>query len=267
MRDEKNGLIFHVAVHGRIVHDLPMQIIPAECRETTLECVAAFSEPDFIFEEKHDGIRAVCHVEQGGNRVTGLRFNDDGTLAEISKPQAAQLRASRFEDLADSMFDGELMADGRYLVFDCVALRGEDLRGFDLQTRKNVLLRAAAGFPDGVSVVRWYETFEDVGEFEEGVVVKDLHARYGYGWWKAKRVHTDDVLVESVNRDNGVATVRGAGCVSGVPEHVVPGDCIEVEFFKRFASGKLRNGRFVRLRDDKITHQARSRSDSIPTGR
>ena len=218
--------------------------IPAECLTTSLELASRLREDDFIFEEKFDGIRAICEVRAGGNIVTGR------TGSDITKPQSNFLRSARFlPQLFGVVFDGELMPDGRYIIFDVLHLGNVN------QATRKAWLFTVGSLPSGITVIRSHTTFAGVGDFVEGVVVKDLRAKYGHGWWKAKRVETDDLEVVSVDHETGTAVV-GVGKVSGVPASVRVGDCIEVEFFKRFDSGKLRNGRFVRLRDDKQAHSS-----------
>jgi ATP-dependent DNA ligase len=226
--------------------------VPSGSISTTLERVRAFSEPGFIFEEKHDGIRAIAQVGGESNVVTGCRFEATGKSAEIVKKHAAYLRAIRFPFTA--VLDGELMPDRRYLVFDCLSIAGEDLQRKPLEHRKSVLQSLAPQFPEFVELVAWSERVPD--SFVEGVMVKDLRAKYGYGVWKAKRVETADVFVLSVDRDSESAVIFSGGKVSGVPDSIQVGDCIEVQFLCRFKSGKLRNGRFLRLRDDKHERRA-----------
>jgi len=228
--------------------------IPADCQPTTLELAREFREPGFIFEEKMDGIRAICEVGEESNRVTGRRLGADGKPAEITKTHAAYLRSVRFAPhYAGCVFDGELMPDGSYAIFDCLQWKGEDLRNSPLLVRKFRLLDSVfVPLPEFVSRVQCFHSWKrmEYQGFGEGVVIKDMRSKYGFGWWKAKRVETEDVFALSIDRANGVADV-GCGKVSGVPQSVNVGDCIEVEFFKRFESGKLRNGKFLRLRDDK----------------
>jgi ATP-dependent DNA ligase len=234
-----------------------MEYAPAGCAPTTLERASAFNEPGFIFEEKLDGIRVIVTACAGPNRVTG--FN-----GEITKQHAAYLRVAQFPDhCLGCVFDGELMPSGEYYIFDMLAGDGVDLRTRPLSERKGRLSAVCYGLPEFVYLHRWHTSFAGVGEFGEGVVVKDLRAPYGRGWWKAKRIETDDVAVVSVDVEKQSAEVLGGGRVSGVPGFVQPGDVIEVEFFKRFESGKLRNGRFVRLRDDKHVRNDDSRYERV----
>ena len=161
------------------------------------------------------------------------------------------------------MLDGELMPDGTYIVFDVLAMDGMDLRKYPLSARKAIL--SNLHFPEFVSTIKSFNSFRDLESngFTEGVVVKDLHSKYGRGWWKAKRVETDDVMVVSVNHENNTAEVSCGGRVSGVPSNISTGDIIEVEFSKRFESGKLRNGRYLRLRDDKSATNVHSRFERV----
>lgn len=218
--------------------------MPAECRTTTLELAAELQEPDLIFEEKHDGRRVICEVRACVNLLSGR----NGDAVDI--PHAAYLRGVRFGSaLAGCVFDGELMPDGSYIIFDVLRFGGHDLRGERLAVRREFLCGA---LPELVRWIRQHDSFAAVGVFGEGVVVKDLRSKYGHGWFKAKRVETDDLFVVSIDHETGVADV-GCGRVSGVPDSVRVGDCIEVQFFERFRSGKLRSGRFVKLRDDKTS--------------
>lgn len=231
-----------------------MDYLPAQCQVTSLSAAAGFTEPGFIFEEKKDGIRAIVQCFKAGNIVTGNRLNSDGSPAEIIKPIAAYLRSAVFDGHEGSVFDGELMPDGGYFVFDVLSWRGVDVRGRSLACRRGLLFGAA--FPEFVERLPCYRSFGQV-RFDEGVVIKDLQSKYGRGWWKAKRVNTDDVVVSSVDYETGSASVLPVGKVSGVPGSVSAGDIIEVEFFKRFDSGCLRNGRFLRIRDDKNVYRAK----------
>lgn len=237
-----------------------MDYVPSGCISAPLEKALAFRDPEFIFEEKHDGIRAIAQVGGESNIVTGCRFEQSGKPSEIVKPHAAYLRSVRFP--FTGVLDGELMPDGRYLVFDLLGFEGKDLRRAPLRERKQIL--SALSFPEFVELVKWSDCPPE--SFVEGVVAKDLRAKYGVGVWKAKRVETDDVTVLHVNFENGSAVVSCGGKVSGVPEYIQSGDCIEVQFFSRFASGKLRNGRFLRLRDDKHERACPSRFHRIPEG-
>jgi ATP-dependent DNA ligase len=123
-----------------------------------------------------------------------------------------------------------------------------------LTTRKRALSSLSEFFPETIEIVRMV-SLSELDSVIEGVVLKRPSARYGFGWIKAKRKETHDLIVSRM-LPNGVAEASTGGKVVGVPDWVKPGDLIEVEAFKKFASGKLRNGRFVRVRTDKTTESS-----------
>ena len=115
-------------------------------------CRTPFSDPEWIFERKLDGIR--CVAIRDGDRVRMLSRNDldlGGRFAEVRDALAAQSR-TRFA------VDGEVVAFDRgrtsfarladrarrpvavfYYVFDLVWLDGADLRALPLRSRKRLL--------------------------------------------------------------------------------------------------------------------------------
>jgi len=222
---------------------------PAECQPIDLERAMNFRDANFIVEEKMDGIRAVVTFIGKAPIVTGRRWYRPGVLAQIEGCDSI-VNATIHDMLGGCILDGELMKDGTYHVFDLLAHDWRDIRSTRLADRKKWLGSLSEFMPENFRVVRSFSSVESLGGFEEGIVWKDTSAKYGYGWYKAKRVVTVDVSVSRI-LEQGVAEVEGRGKVVGVPETVKAGDIIEVEAFKVFDSGKLRNGRFVRTRDDK----------------
>jgi bifunctional non-homologous end joining protein LigD len=114
-----------------------------------------FSDPDWIFERKLDGIRCIATRDRSGVSLmsrTARRMNDQfPEIAEALEPEPA----------ADFVLDGELVAfrDGVtsfellqqrhrrrvpvfYYVFDIPRLNGEDLRPVPLRERKARLRKA-----------------------------------------------------------------------------------------------------------------------------
>jgi ATP-dependent DNA ligase len=90
----------------------------------------------------------------------------------------------------------------------------------------------------------------------EGVVAKPFSAPFGMDWFKVKRVETFDVTVTAKLRgaiaiayegqDAGKCPLAGRNL-----EFVRVGDVVEIAAYKRYASGKFREPRFVRFREDK----------------
>ena len=165
-------------------------IIPTARRE-------AFDGPEWTFELKFDGFRAIADTVNG--RVLSKRGN----------------RMHRFEALLASLpagcvLDGEIVAldaAGRpmfadlmfgqrppiFVAFDVLVDGGEDVRALPLARRKAVLKRRAKGarrwiaLADGVPG-QGRRLFELVAEMDlEGIVAKRLADPYAPGrttWWK-----------------------------------------------------------------------------------
>ncbi|HTU27826.1 MAG TPA: non-homologous end-joining DNA ligase [Solirubrobacteraceae bacterium] len=131
-------------------------------------CRTPFSNPEWIFERKLDGIR--CVAIRDGERLRMLSRNDldlDGRFPEVRDALAAQA-STRFA------VDGEVVAFHRgrtsfarladrgrhavavfYYIFDLVWLDGVDLRALPLRTRKRLLREAlSAGGPIRLSTHR-----------------------------------------------------------------------------------------------------------------
>ncbi len=114
---------------------------------------ARFSDPDWIFERKLDGIR--CIAIRDGGPVKLLSRNDlslNGRYPEIAAALEADPRARFAVDgevvAAHGTFAGHVEGGPRlYDVFDVVWLDGEDLRDRPLRERK-ALLRDALRWDD-----------------------------------------------------------------------------------------------------------------------
>jgi ATP-dependent DNA ligase len=152
--------------------------------------------------------------------------------------------------LTGCAFDGELMADGTFWIFDLVQFEGIDIRRESLHERKARLRSLADWFPDQARLVPSFANVRELGEFDEGFVWKKLSSRYGGNWFKCKRTVTVDVEVVAL-REYGVAETKENGKVRCVPEWVKPGQTIECVAFGVWPSGCLKTGKFLRVRDDK----------------
>ena len=113
-----------------------------------------FDDPDWLYEIKHDGFRALAVIENGRcrffsknkHRLTGFRDLGEAIARELN---------------VDAILDGELVATDalgrtvfaalmqrsktvRYFAFDLLWLNGEDLRPLPLRARKDKLKRVLA---------------------------------------------------------------------------------------------------------------------------
>jgi bifunctional non-homologous end joining protein LigD len=177
-----------------------------------------FDDPDWIFETKWDGFRAVAVVEPG----TAKLFSRNGLDISRKYPSVCEALAKIKES---AVLDGELVAldtHGRsrfqllqnaerekvrllYCVFDLLYLDGKDMRKFPLIERKaalkailpksNCLLYSAHVVGRGI---KEFEKAKRAGE--EGVMAKLASSRYHSGirtrdWLKVKAHQEQEVVI------------------------------------------------------------------------
>jgi len=110
-----------------------------------------FDDPDYIFELKHDGFRAVAYIDSGDCRLVSrnlkaLPFKSlRASLATISVTQNAILDGEIIvlDNTGVSQFNALLSRKGEeiavFYAFDLLWLDGTDLRGLPLVERKERL--------------------------------------------------------------------------------------------------------------------------------
>ena len=110
-----------------------------------------FDDPDWLYEIKHDGFRAIAVIEQGQCRFFSRNRNPLTGFDEVAKALVAEIKADR------AILDGELavidhdgrslfaamMTGGRHLArffaFDVVSINRSDLSQTPLVERKKAL--------------------------------------------------------------------------------------------------------------------------------
>jgi len=165
----------------------------------------AFDDPDYLFELKHDGFRAIVYVENGECRIVSrnlknLRFDSlKKALAELPVRNAIldgeivcidANGVSRFNQLLSRKAEPVLYA------FDLLWLNGEDLRPLPLIVRKDRLRQLVRRSAKGRILYAQHidgagkQFFEEVCARDlEGIVAKRKHSVYrddGTGWLKIK---------------------------------------------------------------------------------
>ena len=185
---------------------------------------------DWLFEVKYDGMRALAFAENG--KVKLLSRNDNDMSARF--PAVAQAVAALLKNRT-AVLDGEVAISdeqGRtnfqalqrilrgggqgspsYMVFDVLALNGEDLRGLPLTRRKEILknlLKGVSGVirESGYVVGRGQESFDAVQKLGmEGVVAKRAASIYGEkgAWLKIKCVKRQEFVVGGYAANDGHA--------------------------------------------------------------
>lgn len=191
-----------------------------------------FSDPDWIFERKLDGIR--CVAIRDGERVRLLSRNDlsmNGRYPEIVSALEQQGRPRFTVDGEVVAFEGSRTSFARlaqrgqhyvavfYYVFDLLWLDGYDVRALSLRSRKR-LLRAALTFTDPV---RWTQHRNAHGEafFEdacrdgwEGLIAKRADSPYtdkrSRNWLKFKCEQGQELVIGGYTAPRGSRIELGA---------------------------------------------------------
>jgi bifunctional non-homologous end joining protein LigD len=208
---------------------------PAPARADVMKAVLTderFSDPEWIFERKLDGIR--CIAIRSGDDVRLLSRNDlslNGRYPEIAAALAAE-RADRFAvDGEVVAFDGAQTSFARLAdrghrdvavflyVFDVVWLDGHDVRELPLRARKR-LLRGALGFAGPVRLTPYRneageELFaEACRKGWEGVIAKRADSPYratrSRDWLKFKCEKGQELVIGGFTAPRGSRTELGA---------------------------------------------------------
>jgi bifunctional non-homologous end joining protein LigD len=212
-----------------------LPLTPAPQRAGAMKAVLSrerFSDPEWIFERKLDGIRCVAIRDDGPARL--LSRNDLSMNARFPEIAAA-LDSEPCERFA---VDGEIVAfDGAktsfarlaqrqhhpapvfFYLFDLLWLDGHDVRALPLRTRRR-LLRSALRFTDGV---RLTPHRNEVGEtlFREacrkgweGLIAKRADSPYSEtrsrDWLKFKCEQGQELVIGGYTAPNGSRTEFGA---------------------------------------------------------
>ena len=154
-----------------------------------------FDHPEWIFELKHDGFRALAHVDGGRCTFVSRRGHVFLQWPQLAEEIAHAARARR------AVLDGEVVClgpDGRsdfhallfrrrrpvFYAFDLLSLEGEDLRARPLAERKRLLRRLV---PRGGMRLRYVDSVKGEGgglyrlacaHDAEGVVAKWSRGAY-----------------------------------------------------------------------------------------
>jgi bifunctional non-homologous end joining protein LigD len=164
-----------------------------------------FNDPDFLFELKHDGFRALAHIWDGKCELVSRRRNSYKSFQAL-RDSLAKLKVK------NAVIDGELVcldAEGRsifnellhrkgrpvFYAFDLLYLNGRDLRQLPLIERKEKLRTLIEGSKLEDIICGKYVEGRGVDLFNavcqhnlEGVVAKRKTGTYSTvsGWLKIK---------------------------------------------------------------------------------
>ena len=189
-----------------------------------------FHKPNWVYEEKYDGIRILAYKE--GNKLS-LRTRNDIDRVSGFPNLAAAIRRLKSSTL---LLDGEVVVfdqknvsrfqllqqntgEAKYAVFDCLFANGKDLRAEPLSVRRkslknaiesgNVLLIAERLAENGF---RAYRLAKRRGF--EGVVAKDAASPYVEGrsryWLKVKIRKEEEFIIGGYTEPAGSRKYFGA---------------------------------------------------------
>jgi DNA ligase D-like protein (predicted ligase)/DNA ligase D-like protein (predicted 3'-phosphoesterase) len=220
------------------------------------EADAPFDSPEWLFEIKWDGIRALCTIDRSGDvslrsrngrellgifpeigEISGLAPPSsvlDGEIVAMrkGKPDFGSLmqRAQKTGPEEVSYLSG--IAPVTYIVFDFLECRGKPLVGLPLTRRKALLEQEVH---EGRHVVlsrpveeKGKEYFEVVSrEGIEGIIAKKKSGLYEPGvrsgnWLKIKRVRTCDCVVFGYTRGRGERRSSFGALVLGLYDGPAP---------------------------------------------
>ena len=237
-----NQIRLHEAMESEDLQDAPVKPMPQGIQPMLATPVTKpFDHPDWIFEVKWDGYRAIAEIRDGSVSLysrNGISFN------KKFFPIVESLRKFGF----DAILDGEIVVvddqgrpdfqalqhtsdSGRghllYYVFDLLYFRGHDLTGLPLLMRKELLKKILPSTPkirfsDHVRKegVLFYTVAKEKGL--EGIVAKQSQSAYETGrrsrqWLKVKTLLTQEGVITGFTEPGGGRKYFGA-VVLGVYE-------------------------------------------------
>jgi bifunctional non-homologous end joining protein LigD len=215
-----NQIRLHEAIEREDLHDAPVKPMPHGIEPMLATLVKEpFDHPDWIFEVKWDGYRAVAEIRDAG---VALFPRNRISLDKKFFPITQALRELRF----DAVLDGEIVVvddQGRpdfqmlqhyqdsgsghllYYVFDLLYFRGHDLTDLPLLRRKELLKNILPSIPkirfsDYVwkKGILFYSAAKEKGL--EGIIAKHSQSVYEAGrrsrqWLKVKRQLTQEAVI------------------------------------------------------------------------
>jgi len=187
---------------------------------------APFSHPDWLFELKYDGFRALAYVHRDSAQLVSRNGNVFTTFSQLCETIRRELPHRAILDGEIVCLDGQghshfnrlLFRRGtpRFCVFDLAWLDGRDLRGLPLIERKGILRSV---IPQCSPHLLYVDHIEGEGErlFRlvckedlEGIVAKHRNSRYRLdsdGWIKIKNRQYSQIIGRSefFNEEKGGA--------------------------------------------------------------
>jgi len=175
-----------------------------------------FSHPDWVYEIKHDGFRALAYLERGRVRLVSRHGNNFASFSELADCMARELTGRGavldgelvcLDDNGSSQFNQLFFRRGipRFCAFDILWLNGRDLRDLPLIERKRALRTVVPRQSDHLLYVDHIEgegdrLFELVCKRDlEAMVAKKRYSRYAVedgnpSWVKIRNVRYSQLV-------------------------------------------------------------------------
>ena len=192
-----------------------------------------FDDPNYVADEKMDGMRAVVHLTKSGLRIFSRSAGVNDPTRPLEKTDVLPHLASlQFPFLAGTVLDCEILVPGKdsaitagtvhrkhtngdsrqvkIFVFDVIFYRDVDLSDMKLYTRMGYLVKVESEInsryieflPVAFSPAEKRKLYQSVlKQGGEGVMFKNLYAKYVQGgrpvnnWFKAKKSATFDCIL------------------------------------------------------------------------
>lgn len=262
-----------------------LPVAPMDFNEAPLSDVPRYiADPNYVFQQKVDGIRGVLVVEPGKAPWFASKKGDrlqSSTAAAVTAPMLAKMPATPAGSPAYRV-EGEIL-NGKFHVFDMVVVGQESM---PYSTRKAMadswvdsvkpILPQVSAMQTATTAAEKQALWEKVlASGAEGVMMKRLDAPYNGGQrvshtLKAKVTATADVVVLERNRggkDNAVFGMRQNGHMVEIGTvstggkdkalgQINVGDVLELEYLGASPGGTLTQPRIVRKRPDKTANDA-----------
>jgi bifunctional non-homologous end joining protein LigD len=216
------------AMEGEGLKDAPVRPMPQSVKPMLATLIEKpFDHPDWLFEVKWDGYRAVAVIR---DKTVSLYSRNLISLNAKFSPIVESLNKSRFEAVLDGEIvvvddhghaDFQMLQDYNktgighlvYYVFDLIYFEGHDLTGLPLLKRKDLLKKVLPSslnikFSDHV----WKEGvlfFNVVKEKRlEGIIAKQAQSMYQIGkrsrqWLKVKTRLTQEAVIAGFTEPSG----------------------------------------------------------------
>lgn len=200
-----------------------------------------FSDPQWIYECKFDGERALTYYHQGMltiftrnkhnlnktypdlvqsfRNVSQSNFIIDGEIVAFQKELTSFSALQQRLGVKEISLENALKFPVYYYIFDILFLNGYDLRNLPLKTRKNILKKLMS-YKDPLRLTEWiakegisfYETSCKKGW--EGIIAKDFNSTYkdrrSTNWLKFKCHKSQELIIIGYTEPKGHRQSFGA---------------------------------------------------------